>query len=170
MRSGEDGSLLGGPFPPLPDPWVIHRRMVRLATQASLAVHKQHLVSGVLLGQFAAPIGQGGAAQVYSFNLECPHAKVRGCGLETCGKAPIADFLKFASQSLEKVWWRVENDAGATFAAVRAGDALQPAHLDRLRNLVALHHARSIQYYAVFEDSSGVGGSAPPRWRAATVS
>ncbi len=145
--------MLGGPFPPLPDPWVIHRRMARLAAQASLAVHKQHLVSGVLLGQLAAPIGQRGAAQVYSLNLEYPYAKLRGRGLETCGKAPIPDFVKFASQSLEQMWWRVENEADATLAAVRAGDALQPAHRDRLRNLVALHHARSIQYYAVFEDS-----------------
>jgi hypothetical protein len=138
--------------------------MVRLAAQASLAVHNQHLVSGVLLGQFAAPIGQRGAAQVYSFNLEYPHAKVRGRGLETCGKAPIADFVKFASQSLEQVWWRVENDSGATFAAVRAGDALQPAHLDRLRDLVAVHYARSIQYYAVFEDSLLHAGQAALRF------
>ena len=127
--------------------------MFRLAAQASLAVHKQHLVSGVLLGQFAAPIGQRGAPQVYSLNLEYPHAKLQGRGLETCGKAPIADFVKFASQSLEQVWWRVENDADATFAAVHADSALQPEHLDRLRDLIAVHHARSIQYYAVFEDS-----------------
>lgn len=40
-----------GPFPPLPDPWVIHQRMIRLVAQAGLAVHKQRLVSGVLLGQ-----------------------------------------------------------------------------------------------------------------------
>ena len=145
--------MLGGPFPPLPDPWVIQRRMVRLAAQASLAVHKQHLVSGVLLGQFAAPIGQRGAPQVYSFNLEYPAARLKGRGLETCGEAPIADFVKFASQSLEQVWWRVENEADTTFAAVRSGSALQPTHLDRLRDLIAVHHARSIQYYAVFEDS-----------------
>lgn len=145
--------MLGGPFPPPPDPGVLWRRMARLTAQASLAVHKQHLVSGVLLGQFAAPIGQRGAAQVCSVNLEYPHAKLRGRGLETCGKAPIADFVKFASQSLEQVWWRVENDAHATFAAVRAGAALQSAHLERLRDLIAVHHARSIQYYAVFEDS-----------------
>jgi hypothetical protein len=61
--------------------------------------------------------------------------------------------VKFASQSLEQVWWRVENDADATFAAVRDGSALQPGHLDRLRDLIAVHHARSIQYYAVFEDN-----------------
>ena len=36
--------MLGGPFPPLPDPGVLNRRMHRLAAQASLAVHKQHLV------------------------------------------------------------------------------------------------------------------------------
>jgi hypothetical protein len=145
--------MLGEPLPPLPDPGVINRRMRRLAAHASLAVHKQHLVSGVLLGQFAAPIGQRGAAQVYSFNLEHPHAKLRGRGLETCGRAPVDDFVQFASRSLEHVWWRVENDLSATFAAVRDGCALQPPHLDRLRALVAVHHARSIQYYAVFEDN-----------------
>jgi hypothetical protein len=47
--------MLGGPFPPLPYPGVLWRRMLRLAAQASLAVHKQHLVSGVVLGQFAGP-------------------------------------------------------------------------------------------------------------------
>lgn len=145
--------MLGGPFPPLPDPVLLHRRMRRLVAQASLAVHKQHLVSGVLIRQFAAPIGQQGAPQAYSLNLEHPHAKLKGRGLETCGKAPIDDFVKFASQSLEQVWWRVENYLDSTFAAVRNGSALQPEHLDRLRDLVAIHHARSIQYYAVFEDS-----------------
>jgi hypothetical protein len=145
--------MLGGPFPRLPDPEVLNRRMRRLASQASLAVHKQHLVSGVLLGQFAAPIGQRGAPQVYSLNLEYPHAPLRGRGLETCGKAPIDDFVKFASQSLEQVWWRVENELDVTFAAVRDGSALQTEHLDRLRNLVAIHHTRSIQYHAVFEDN-----------------
>lgn len=145
--------MLGGPFPPLPDPGVLWRRMLRLAAQASLAVHKQHLVSGVLLGKFAAPIGQHGAPQIYSLNLEYPRAKLRGRGLETCGRAPIADFVKFASQSVEQVWQRVENGADATFAAVRADGALQSAHLDRLRDLIAVHHARSTQYYAVFEDS-----------------
>jgi hypothetical protein len=38
-------------------------------------------------------------------------------------------------------------------AAVRAGSALQPVHLDRLRDLIAVHHSWSIRYYAVFEDS-----------------
>lgn len=95
--------MLGGPFPPLPDPEVLNWRMRRLAAHASLAVHKQHLVSGVLLGQSAALIGQRGAAQVHSLNLEHPHAKLKGRGLETCGKAPVADFVKFASESLEQV-------------------------------------------------------------------
>lgn len=45
------------------------------------------------------------------------------------------------------------NDADATFAAVRDGSALQSAHLDRLRDLIAVHHARSIQYHTVFEDN-----------------
>ena len=75
-----------GTFPALPDPGVLDRRMCRLAAQASLAVHKQHLVSGVLLGQFAAPIGQRGAPQVYSLNLEYPHAKLRGRGWRHAGR------------------------------------------------------------------------------------
>jgi len=145
--------MLGGPLPPVPAPGVIERRMRRLAAQATVDVHTQHLVSGVLLGQFAAPIGQRGVPQVYALNLEYPHAKLKGRGLETCGSAPVEDFVKFESGSLEKVWARVENDADAEFSAVRDGSALQPGHLDWLRDLMAIHHARSLQYYTVFEDS-----------------
>jgi len=145
--------MLGGPLPPMPAPGVIEQRMRRLAAQATVAVHTQHLVSGVLLRQFAAPIGQRGAPQVYALNLEYPHGKLQGRGLETCGSAPVEDFVKFESGSLEKVWARVETDADAEFSAVRDGSALQPGHLDWLRDLIAIHHARSIQYYSVFEDS-----------------
>ena len=145
--------MLGGPLPPMPAPDVVWRRMHRLAAQATVAVHTQHLVSGVLLGQFAAPIGQRGAPQVYSLNLEHPHARLIGRGLDTCGTAPVKDFVRFESGSLEKVWAQVENTADAEFSAVRDGGALQPGHLDRLRDLIAIHHARSIQYYAVFEES-----------------
>jgi Protein of unknown function (DUF4238) len=145
--------MLGGPLPPMPAPGVIWRRMQRLAAQATVDVHTQHLVSGVLLGQFAAAIGQRGAPQVYSLNLGYPRAKLRGHGLEVCGSAPVEDFVKFESGSLEKVWGQVETDVEARFSAVRDGTALQPEHLDWLRDLIALHHARSIQYYAVFEDS-----------------
>ena len=49
----------------------------------------------------------------------------------------------------------VENDPRAMFAAVRTGNAVQLEHRDRLRSLIAIHHARSIQYYAAF------GGSTP---------
>jgi hypothetical protein len=85
---------------------------------------------------------------VYSLNLEHPHARLRGRGLETCGSAPVEDFVKFESGSLEKMWGRVGNEAAARFSAVRDGSAPQPGHLDWLRDLVAIHHARSIQYYA----------------------
>jgi len=47
--------MLGGLSAPA-DPRVLCRRILRLAAQARLAVHKQHLVSGALLGQFAAPM------------------------------------------------------------------------------------------------------------------
>lgn len=145
--------MLRGPFPPLPDSLVLLRRMAKLAAEAHLAVHEQHLVSGVLLRQFAAPIGQNGAPQVYSLNLEHPYAKLKGRGLETCGKAPIDDFVKFASRSLEDIWWRVENNLEETFAAVRNGEALQREHPAKLRDLIAIHHVRSIEYYAVYKDN-----------------
>lgn len=153
MSARRDDTVLGGPLPPMPAPDVVWRRMRRLAAQATVAVHTQHLVSGVLLGQFAAPIGQRGAPQVYSLNLEHPHTKLTGRGLDTCGSAPVKDFVRFESGSLEKVWAQVENRAAAEFSAVRDGGAVQPGHLDWLRDLIAIHHARSIQYYAVFEDS-----------------
>ena len=156
--------MLGGPLPPMPPPGVIERRMRRLAAQATVAVHTQHLVSGALRGQFAAPIGQCGAPQVHSLNLEYPYAKLKGRGLETCGSAPVEDFVRFESGSLEKVWARVETDADAEFSAVRDGSALQPGHLDWLRDLIAIHHARSIQYYTVFEDSLQNAGQAANRF------
>ena len=43
----------------------------------------------------------------------------------------------------------METDADAEFSAVRDGSALQPGHLDWLRDLLAIHRARSIQYYTV---------------------
>jgi len=137
----------------MPAPDVVWRRMRRLAAQATVDVHTQHLVSRALLGQFAAPIGQHRAAQVYALNLEYPHAKLKGRGLKTCGSAPVEDFVKFESGTLEKVWARVETGAHAEYSAVRDGSALLPEHLDWLRDLIAIHHARSIQYYTVFEDS-----------------
>jgi hypothetical protein len=132
---------------------VIQRRLQRLAARATVAVHTQHLVSRVLLKQFAAPIGQRGALQVCALNLEYPHARPRGHGLDTCGSTPVEDFVKFESGSLEAVWEKVETGADANFAAVRDGSALDPVRLDWLRGLIAIHNARSIQYYAVFEDS-----------------
>ncbi len=166
MPARRDDTVLGGPLPPMPAPDVVWRRMHRLAAQATVAVHTQHLVSGVLLGQFAAPIGQRGAPQVYSLNLEHPHARLTGRGLDTCGSAPVKDFVRFESGSLEKVWAQVENTADPEFSAVRDGGALQPGHLDRLRDLIAIHHARSIQYYAVFEDSlENVNELARRYWR-----
>jgi Protein of unknown function (DUF4238) len=145
--------MLGGPLPPMPSPEVVWRRMRRMAAKASVDVHTQHLVSGVLLGQFAAPIGQGGAPQVNSLNLEYPDARPGGRGLESAGSAPVKDFVRFESGSLEEVWGRVETNAHVEFAAVRDGRALEPGHLDWLRDLIAIHHSRSIQYYVVFEDS-----------------
>ena len=66
----------GDHFRPCPIRGVLNRRMHRLAAQAGLVVHKQHLVSGVLLGQFAAPIGQRGAVRV-----DCrPRGARPGCG------------------------------------------------------------------------------------------
>jgi Protein of unknown function (DUF4238) len=139
--------------PPLPDPDMVNARMRRLAAQATVAVHRQHLVSGVLLREFSAPIGQLGAPQVATFNLEYPRGKSKGRGLETAGEAPISDFVKFASGSLERIWWKVENEAATTCSAARHSSGLEPEHLNRLRDLVAIHEARSIQYYVVFEDN-----------------
>ena len=95
--------MLRGPLPPMPDPGVIWRRMRRLAAQATVDVHTQHLVSGVLLGRLAAPIGQRGAPQVYSLNLEYPNAKLKGRGLETCGSAPVEDFVKTVVLALDVI-------------------------------------------------------------------
>jgi hypothetical protein len=71
---------------PLPDPEVLHRRMLRLEAQASVAVHDQHLVSKVLLGLFAEPIGQRGAPQAFSLNLEHPAPGRKAMGSTCAGR------------------------------------------------------------------------------------
>lgn len=47
--------------------------------------------------------------------------------------------------------WRLTLTRGSPRCVTAA--ALQPEHLDWLRDLIAIHYAWSIQYYAVFEDS-----------------
>lgn len=47
--------------------------------------------------------------------------------------------------------WRLTLTRGSPRCVTAA--ALQPGHLDWLRDLIAIHYAWSIQYYAVFEDS-----------------
>jgi hypothetical protein len=130
--------------------------MQRLSAQADEAVHKQHTVSGVLLGHFSEPVGQKGAPQVCSFNLEYPFAKHRSRGLEQCGEAPIEDFVKYASRSMENEWWKVENHLNETIAAVKDEDESifsSDVHINRIRSLVAIHLSRSIQYAIINSES-----------------
>lgn len=93
--------------------------------QAGSAGHRSraHAASGI--GGPARPVRRPGwlarrAAGLLA-QLERPHAKLKGHRLETCGSAPVDDFVKFESGSPEKVWGPMETDADARFSAVRDG-------------------------------------------------
>jgi uncharacterized protein DUF4238 len=141
--------VLRHPFPPTPSPAGLLARAAALPPSASDSVHAQHVVSQVLLKRFAEPDAETGGLKVYSFDLEYPNPKTsrsRLKGLSTVGQAPELDFVRFASRSVEERWGSVESILPETLAAVDQGTVFDdPGHPERLRDLVALHFARSIQ-------------------------
>lgn len=113
-------------------------------------MHRQHLVSRVLLKRFTAPGTGGSGPQLYPFDLRHPHQAHKLKGPAGCGWAQ--DFVPFASGSLEAVWARTEQDLPRAFAALDAGRLFdEPEHHPVLRDLIALHWVRSYFYRDTFD-------------------
>ncbi|MFF2128713.1 DUF4238 domain-containing protein [Streptomyces olivochromogenes] len=121
------------------------KRIAELAPEADARVRRQHVISQVLLSQFATPIRRTAGRHVQPHDLHHPQRlpkprTPRGVGF-------IEHFVPYASASLEQTWAQVEQHLPEAFAAVSAGTALDdPDMVDRLRDLIALHWARSQHY------------------------
>ena len=101
-------------------------------------------MSRVLLRRFEEPDPRDGVNKVYSFDLEYPSSSrlrpVSGCG------NPVFDFVPFASRSVEQKWGAIETVLPGTLDAIDNGTFYaNPAHADRIRDLIVLHFIRSIQ-------------------------
>jgi hypothetical protein len=97
---------------------------------------KQHLISQVLLKQFAT---SGPNAQLRAFDLDYGKSKL---------KAPAAvgwrkDFIEHEPAQAEKVWQSTEERLGLALAAARAGSVFDDAaSVDCLKRAIALHFIR----------------------------
>ena len=118
-------------------------RIRQLAPETANPVHKQHLVSAVLLERFAEPSPAG--LSLYPFDLNRPDSRHTLKGVKGVGW--VKDFIPYASGSLEQLWNDTEQHLPTVFSAVDAGTALDdPSHVSVLRDLLALHLTRSRTY------------------------
>ena len=133
-------------FPPsLPMEDLLYRAMEAKAEGPQI-VRDQHVISQALLRRFAARQGMKDNQICY---LSTKYSdKVQLGGPNQCGK--VRDFVRHGSDSLEKVWKNVEDKLPDTFEAIDSGTALQDEqHIDRIKDLIALHLVRNTQLSVV---------------------
>ncbi|MDQ1041324.1 hypothetical protein QFZ75_007740 [Streptomyces sp. V3I8] len=127
----------------------IDARIEELRPEADRHVIGQHVISKVLLKRFAVPFGSNGLKLV-PFNLEHPDRLHKMASPRECGKVPY--FARFASASLEQVWGKLETRIPDAARAVDRGDVFQrEQHVQTLKDLIALHLVRSLNYRHVHE-------------------
>ncbi|MER7050280.1 DUF4238 domain-containing protein [Streptomyces jumonjinensis] len=112
-------------------------------------ISRQHLVSQVLIKQFAMPGPKASGEQVLPFDVWNPERQQKLKGPRACGAAK--DFVAFDSPSAEALWGSVEARVPSALAAVKAGTPFaDPRHVEVLRDLVVLHYVRSHRYRSVY--------------------
>ncbi|MGX9923490.1 DUF4238 domain-containing protein [Streptomyces sp. NPDC002248] len=136
------------------NPWLmaaqqIDARIEELRPEADRHVIGQHVISKALLKRFATPFGSHGLKLV-PFNLARPDHRHKMASPGECGKVP--HFARFASASLEQFWGKVETRIPDAARAVEQGDVFQhEQHVQTLKDLIALHLIRSLNYRNVHE-------------------
>ncbi|MET8453935.1 DUF4238 domain-containing protein [Streptomyces sp. NPDC005209] len=124
-------------------------RIAELASQADRRVIRRHVISQVLLREFAAPAKRGCGLHVQPYDLQHPQRRLKGRAPRGVGQ--IENFVPYASASLEAQWGAVEQELPDVFTAVKRGNALGDPHIRTvLRDLVALHYVRSQHYRDLF--------------------
>lgn len=127
----------------------IYARIEELRPEADRHVVGQHVISQVLLKRFATPFGSDGL-KLLPFNLDHPHRLHKMASPRKCGK--VKHFARFASASLEQVWGKLETRIPDAAAAVDRGDVFQhEQHVQTLKDLIALHLVRSLNYRDVHQ-------------------
>ncbi|WP_392893015.1 DUF4238 domain-containing protein [Streptomyces sp. LN699] len=103
----------------------------------------------MLLKRFATAFGRN-ELKLLPFNLDHPNRVHKLASPRECGK--VKHFARFASASLELPWGRLETRIPDAAVAVDRGDVFQhERHVQTLKDLVALHLVRSLNYRDVHE-------------------
>ncbi|MEU8789755.1 DUF4238 domain-containing protein [Streptomyces sp. NPDC048643] len=124
-------------------------RIAELTPQANANVRHQHVISQVLLREFAMPGKRVSGRHVQPYDLRHPERRLKTRAPR--GVAQIENFVPFASASLEDLWGAVERELPNALDAVKAGDAFNDPHIGTvLRDLIALHYVRSQHYRELF--------------------
>ncbi|MGW6449520.1 hypothetical protein [Lentzea sp. NPDC055074] len=137
-------------FPPRESSEKSLRRLRELDAEADSRVSEQHLVSRVILKRFTS-ILEDGSRKVGRYDvakrMHLDPKGIRGC-------AKVTDFVKYRSESMEKIWQIVENKIPASLAIVCDRKAeLDPTSIDVVKDCIALHYVRSYRYAQVHGDS-----------------
>ncbi len=131
------------PIPPLPVPRDVMAQMQQLLPQAADNIADQHMVSQVIQRRFTKPCGRKGEFFLARLPLKYSHARPTLGSPRKFGK--YADFVKFASRSIEAVWNQTEDRLRNTLDAVQQDTAIgNPPHEAVLREAIILHCVRSI--------------------------
>jgi hypothetical protein len=128
------------------------KRIRDLKASPNARVRNQHVVSRIILRGFAVPGPNGKGWQLTPFDLQLGHEQ-RARGLAACGR--VQDFLPYASESAEQLWnSTVENCLGPAIEAARDGHAHDKrAHVETVKDAIALHLVRSLRYRDVHRAS-----------------
>jgi hypothetical protein len=144
--------VLSFKYVPPPTP-ARYDRLVRDASQDSRQLKPdQHVVSRVLLDQFAEPVGAKGERLVSSLNRAYMKAKPTKRGPAGCGK--FRHFVRYASDSSETAWMATETLLRDALIAADNGTFFdQTQHSDTVRDAIVLHLVRSIPGLIVSDET-----------------
>jgi hypothetical protein len=116
-------------------------------------IHDQHVVSAVLLREFAAA-GAWQGLKVLEVDLKYhpKPGKPRYRSPREAGK--VTDFVLSASDSAERLWKNVEDNLPSALRAAQTDQILDDERsLSVIREAMALHYVRSIQVWRVHQRS-----------------
>lgn len=120
--------------------------------KAARITRQQHVVSKVLLKQFAMNEPDDRGPQVRPVDVHFPERSNKLKSARACGWAD--NYIAYDSASAEDLWNSVEVRAPAAFKAVHAGTPFaDPLHVETLRDLIVLHYVRSHRYRDVYTNA-----------------
>jgi len=144
--------VLSFKYAPPPTPAQYQRLVREVARGPQQLTPDQHVVSRVLLDQFAEPVGAKGERLVSSLNRAYIHAKPTKRGPAGCGK--FRHFVRHASDSSETAWMATETRLRAALDAADNGTFFdQPRYSDTVRDAIVLHLVRSIPMLLVSDET-----------------